>query len=598
MDERIPIDIEFEKAAKTAALKRVGIIKLTHKVITRVRVRLEKYSGKSVTADDGTVTRPGLQDFTDTHQQRMKDDPDKYQAFITDLMAGKDIVVDAKYTDVIYNDPYVKSIKPENFKVRKSVDSYDELADTELTIELKEFTWWQLKEFEKEFDFVNIDKLLYADDDAEKNKKEKDGARNETYCVRECVKWFKESKDGNEAPKKVICFISKDRDIFIGGIQFPFSVLDCQYFPVYAKLEGDGFYQGSIGKDLTSAHIVDTALLVMMLDGVWKRNTVTPITQEGSAVDLQFASHLWIEGMPLHARKDELDFLNNYMPQIDLNALLAVRESVQRIADDKSKVSQLKTGRESTLDPSAPAQKTRDLIMQSDSGIRKYTSNLAKGFNRLATGILQMYYEISYSDQQYLNKRLGDVTNSKDIFKAISRQQMIAKTSIQSMAYAYNFDKQKEKEDLVAFYSMFRQELVIANSPERVVFLLTMIAKSWSPSVKNALHKLLPSIQEMKMQELDTAVKAIALYTQQVMQQAQITGQEPEFDPEKMLAVIGDMQRKMVNIPTKEEQKAEDEKVERYEKEVIEVGNQIEKLQNEFDEKMKRILPEWGEILI
>lgn len=557
MDERLPVDLELEKAAKNGALKRVGIVKLSHKVVIRKRVRHEFYSGKIEMSEDGIAKIPGLESLLEAHADRIKEDPDKYAPYIRKLQAGKDAEFDAEYNDVIYNDPFVESIKPENFKVRKSVSSYEDLADTELTIELREFTYWELKKLEKTYDFINVDKLLYADESDERNKKERDGARNEKYCIRECVKYFKEKEDSAEEPKKIVCFISKDRDIYLGGIYYSFTVLDCQYFPVWVKMEGDGFYQGSIAKDLTSAHIADTALLVMILDGVWKRNTMTPITPEDSPVDQQISSHLWIEGMPLHARPDEIDFLNKYMPQLDLNAMLASRESVQRIADDKSRVSQLKTGTESRLDPTAPAQKTRDLIMQSDAGIRKYTTNIAKAFNRLATGILQMYYEISQNDQKYLNKRIGDVTNNKDIFKVITRQQMIAKTSIQSMSYAYNFDKQREKEDWLTFYKLFRQEMLIAKSPERVLYLLQTIGKSWSPAVKNALHKLLPDMAQMKQEEMMVAIQAVAIYTQQVIKEAQMTGQQPQFDPEQMLAVIGKMREQMVNFPSKEEMKAQ-----------------------------------------
>ncbi len=556
VDEKLTLDEELKKAAHSATTKRVGIIKMTHKVIKRERTRKETYRSKIVEKNDGqgNITRvnEGLERLQEAHSLRIEQEPEKYTPYINKLLKGEDASFEANYDEIIYNDPCLEYIEPQNFKVRKSVNGYQGLCDTELTIELRSFTWWELKALEKKFDFINVDKLLFEKDGDEK---ERPGARSETYTVKECVKYFRENPKSDEV-KRIVYYKSDDtsRELFFGGIYYPWSVLDCYYFPFYSEIAGNGWFQGSVARSLTSAHIADNAVLNLFLDGVYKRNVLTPITPKNSDAAKQFTSQKWVDGVPINANKDDIDFV--IYPPMDSNSMLAGKETVARIGSDVSRVSDLKTGGESKLDPNAPGIKTELLVGQSDAGISEYINTLAKGFNQLTTGILQMYYEISQNAQGYINRRIGDVTNVKDLFGTISRAQMIAKTSIQSLASTYNFDKLQELQTNLKFYEIFRPELMVADNPEQVHFLLTTLAKTFGQNWKNAINKILPSLQQLKNNQLQVAVQAVDTYFKAKQQEANTTGVLPDISADEIFAIIQEFQSKLVNAPSEEEIKA------------------------------------------
>jgi len=560
LDERVPLRKPFKLALHSASRKRVGLIKLTHKIRKVKRIRQEHYESETympgrVGADgQPEVASRGVEKFLQVHGEEVEKNPGKYDWIIKGLLAGKDQVLDVEYNEITFNDPFPVYVDPLNFKVRKSTEGYEGLKDAELTIELEEYTYYQLKQLEKEYDFINVDELLYDEkESANSDRKPREGARNEKYTIKHCVYQFK-MKEDDEDTKRIISYQSQDKDLFLGAIEYPFSVLDCYYFPIYAEHEGTGFYGGCPAANLTSAHIASNAFLNLALEGLHAQNTITPITPEDSDVDVQFANHRWAHGIPLNAEPKQIDFLNNYMKPLDINGMMLLKGIVDRIGDDVSRVSSLKSGKESPLDPTAPMGKVLALINQSDEGIKDYVDEFAVGFNNICVGILQMYYEISQNDQQYINRRIKDVTGGNP-FTTISRQAMIAKTLIQSQASAYNFDKLNEKRENLAIYQILRQELLIAKNPQAVHFLLTTLIKSWSPQWKNAIGKILPDLEKLKQMEIQTATQAVVTYMDAIIEQSEITNQPPKIDLEKLKAVIQQFIGEMATPPPESVQK-------------------------------------------
>jgi len=561
LDERVPLRKPFRLALHSASRKRVGLIKLTHKIRKVKRIRQEHYESETympgrVGADgQPEIASRGVEKFLQAHGEEVEKNPGKYDWIYKSLKSGKDVVLDIEYNEITFNDPFPVYVDPLNFKVRKSTEGYEGLKDAELTIELEEYTYYQLKQLEKEYDFINVDELLYDEKEGDNSdRKVREGARNQKYTIKHCVYQFKmDEKD--EDTKKIIAYVAQDKDLFLGAIEYPFTILDCYYFPIYSEHEGTGFYGGSPAENLTSAHIASNAFLNLALEGLHTQNTITPITPEDSDVDVQFANHRWTHGIPLNADPKQIDFLNNHMKPLDISGMMLLKSIVDRIGDDVSRVSSLKSGKESPLDPTAPMGKVLALINQSDEGIKDYVDEFAVGFNNICLGILQMYYEISQNDQQYINRRIKDVTGGNP-FTTISRQAMIAKTLIQSQAHAYNFDKLNEKKENLAIYQVLRQELLVAKNPQSVHFLLTTLIKSWSPQWKNAISKILPELEELKKMEIQTATQAVVAYMDAIVEQSEITGQPPAIDPEKLKAVIQQFVGELATPPSKEEVKA------------------------------------------
>jgi len=169
-----------------------------------------------------------------------------------------------------------------------------------------------------------------------------------------------------------------------------------------------------------------------------------------------------------------------------------------------------------------------------------------------ANCVLKIYYEISQADQLFISRRAAKVTGKGDPFKHITRSEMIAKTSIQSMAHAFDFDKIQSKREDVALYQILRQEPLVANNPQSVWTLLRNITKNWSQKWKNQIDTLLPQLEQLKAQQLQLAVQAVAQYVKMKAEEAEVTGVKPEIDPKELLGVILQMQSEMATNPPEE----------------------------------------------
>ncbi len=561
MDERIRFKAAFEKAVKAAVTQGVGVIKWTHRIKKTRNIRQTTYKGNIQQIGVDELGKPilentGLKNFLEVHGEAIQKDPARWKNIIARLQKGKNVTIDEDIEEIEYNDPFPTFVNNKNFYVRLNVDGYDGLCDTQLIVERKEFNFYELKQFEREYDFINVDELLY-DDNGEGNrvkvKKETD-----TFNVLECHFQFYESslsdddKEGeeDEEPKKIICFFEEEKKKFLGGIYYPFTTIKCPYVPHYVKLEADGFYQPSITEDLFDIHIAMNAFLNFALEGSWISTIVTPITKEGSAVDEQFRMKSWVLGLPLNANPGEVDFLSNHMTPPDISKLWIVFQELSRIADQLSKSSELRTGRESALDPNAPASKTAMLLDISREGIAAYSRKISEGFALDANIVLKMYAEISEGDQLYLSKRTNSVVGQNP-FK-ISRSEMLAKTSIQSQSYAYDFDKLNAYKKTLAFFQLVRPEPVIANNPESVLFLLKFLAKDTSQQIRNAIDQLFPSVEEMKKKMSEAALTAVAQYVKFKTEEANRIGKQPELKAEELLPLIQQLTSEIATNPPKE----------------------------------------------
>lgn len=565
LDERIPYREIFEMAAHSAILKKVGWIKWIHKITKEKRIRKETYQAEFEDSVDPNTQQPikinkGLIRFLKAYEKEVKENPQKYKWVIDKLNRDKPVTLDVEYDETTYNDPFPKYVDPKNMYVRTATEGYEEMKEALLTVERVSFSYYKLKEFEKKYDFINVDKLLYEDKEAEERGEKKEGAENETYDVLECVYHFKEGEGDDEEEKKIICFFSEEKEFFLGGIYYPYTVLDAYYVPHYAKKKKSGILGESVAGDLSDTHISKNAILNLTLEAAWISNVVTPIVEEGSAIDTQFQEKSWTHGVPLNKQKghkirDDIDFLSNYMKPPDLRSLMVLMAELSRQGDDISGPSGLRTGRESPLDPTAPMGKTLALLQESGKSVKKYVIKLSDGFTVDANCVLGIYYEISQGDQLYISRRTKKISGENP-FTAISRSEMIAKTSIQSMAYAFDYDKLNAKREYAAWWAMVRPEPLFGNNPEAVLAGLRLITKSWSPSLRNAVDIMLPSLEKLKQQQAQVAVQAVGMYVKAVAENAKITGKTPEFNPKDLMAAITTAVSEIATPPPEAVQKA------------------------------------------
>ena len=241
------------------------------------------------------------------------------------------------------------------------------------------------------------------------------------------------------------------------------------------------------------------------------------------------------------------------MSPVDINGLLGLRNEVTRVAGDLVGVSDLRTGRESPLDPTAPGNKTMALLERSGVNVKDYITEMSKGFSIDINCVLKLYFEITQKDQLYLNRRAGQVVGDNP-FKSISKSEMIAKTIIQPQAHIFDIDKLNAKREDLALYQVIRQEPVIAQNPEAVLLLLKTMASNWSQKWRDNIGKLFPSIQEMKQKQIQSAVLAVDQYVKLANEQAKATGQPVKYDMNDLMQQMQNAVSDLVN-PQQEEKK-------------------------------------------
>jgi len=542
IDEKIPLKGPMRLAADSATYKKVGIIKWTHKVRKEKRIKTEKFTGKiTQTGTDPNTGAPilkntGIEDFLLAYGPEFEKDPNKYKWIIDLLSKEKVAKFDVEYDEIVYNDPFPQFIDNKNFYVRKNTEGYIGLCEAELTVERVSFSYYKLKQLEKEYGFINVNKLIYDSDEDENAGKKRDGFASENYDLQECV--YNYEKDGEHV--KTVMWVAEVKQLYMGGVYFPFTVIGSYYVPHYVKKTGTGFYQEGVAEDLTDVHLSKNAILNHTLEAAQMANTVTPMAKKNSDVSNQFLNNTWVNGMPIYAGKGEVDFLNNYIKAPDIRGLLTLDQSLSQIASQLSRSSDLRSGKETPLDPSAPASKTAMLLQESSKDVRDYVDVFAKGFNIDAQMILRIYYEMNDDEQEYLEKRYRQVVGAPS--KKISKSALMAKTLIQSQAMVYDFNKTNAKRQDLLNNQFLSNESLIVNNPRANWERVNILISSMDPKWKNNKQKLLPSLEDFNKQQMMIAVQAVQIFVQQMMQQAKVTGNPPQVDAKALVELITQLQ--------------------------------------------------------
>ena len=566
-DEIIPLKSVLPLVAHSTALKGTGILKVTYQITSRKRKREEVYQGSPHPVQDPQTGRPQMaQDGSPIIQNEglesfVKQYPDAvtlYPQYIKSLMLGKKITLVVEYDEIVYHDPMPKYVDLKNFFVRSNVKKLAGLKDAYLMAEKKSYTYWELKQEEKSENLYGVDELTFSDKKDEKgDKKRIDKFANQNYDLYEVVMYTKLKKEGEDEDtgdfERCVFHYSKLKKKIVGAYYFPYYGLDTYYLPFYIKDKKDGFYDEGLGADLTDANIAQNAILNFALEGAWISNMVTPIVKPGSDVAKQFLEKKWMHGIPLEAHQGDVDFLSKYMKPSNTPELIQLIQYLVQDSDEVSGVSSLMTGRESPTDPTAPASKTLALLERSGLNVKDYIRCFLPSFNEVANVFLQMYYQMNADGIKY--RLRPEMVVGENPFGMIGREDMVAKTSIQSQAFSFNFEKANEKREDLALYQVLRQEPIISANPDAVYFMLKDMTKNWSQKWRTNIDKLFPDPKAFKMAQLQMAVQAVQIFVQQTVQNAKVTGQELEFDPRQLMGAVQQMVQEMATPPSKEQLK-------------------------------------------
>lgn len=550
--DNLPFRKPMGQTVHSAVNKGTGFLKVYHLIKRENRKRDETYKGTpEVVGVDPKTKQPiikneGLEEFLRNWPEAPKD----YPGYIEKLAKGEEINIVAEYTETTYNDPAFKNINLKDFYARVDTEGYEGLKTTKLTVERQNYSYWELKKEEKRGFFEDIDELLYDEKETGKDKVKKDKAENQNYAILECV-FYTKLKDSDEDEVKCVFWVSEEKKVIIGSIMYPYYGIDCYYVPFYISDELSGLYGPSLSEDLTDSNIAENAILNHVLEAAWQKNLITPIVPEGSEIQKQFLEKTWAHGIPLITGPGEsVDFLQNHIPQTDIGGMLNLLQYLIQGDDDVSGVSSLMSGRESPIDPNAPAQKTMALLAESGENVSEYIMSMLPSFNLVGEILLQMEFQMSTDGVKYRAKPERVVGNNP--FSTITRAEMIAKTCIQSQAASFAFDNLEENKKDLALYSIIRQEPLVVRNPESVYIFLKNIIKKFSPKWAVLVDTVLPSPQDFKKQLTTTAVQAVGLFVQKTLTDAKMTGVAPKFDPKALLTMASEMQSELATPPSPE----------------------------------------------
>jgi len=544
MDVVIPIDDPLYQAIHNGVLKRVGWLKVWHKVKRRARKRVEEYDG----------AKDGLEEFERNYGA---DDFAGKETYIQKLKDKKKISIMVGYKETVYNDPLPTSVDPKDFYCRLAADGYEGLKDERCYIErLPDVPWWSLKKEETRGFFYNIDDLGRTKPFDDQDTAIKKGFENKAYNILECTYWGKIKEDDKEESRMVI-WIEEDSGVVIGSILYPWFAVDCAYIPYYAQKTQPGILGDGVAFTLRDMNIGEDALINFCLEAMWIQNTITPICDENSAVYTQFLEKRWVHGTPIATSKGEkINFLDK--PNIDINGFFVMLQYLARAMDDASKVSSLQSGRESPIDPDAPASKTLALLQQSGMDIEEYVRVMLPSFNEVGNIFLQLYYQMSQGGESVMYKVRDSRVVGIDPFKTMARADMIARTNIQSQAMTFDFDKLNSKKEDIALLATIGMEPLIRRNPQAVYLILKGIIKNWAPRWKYLVDQILPPLEQFQAEQIKVAIEAVKKYFEYKLQESQMTGAKMEFQPEEIISLINDMQALTVNNPDEKVAKAQE----------------------------------------
>lgn len=568
LDEEIPIESPLRKVLHQACKLDVGLMKIPYAHILKKRRREERYSGKTVTAEDGTETNPGLKAFLESYPEAA-DPKDSGHWVFKDLSEGKDVAFKANFIQTTYSDPLPGFVDCRNFWVDKDTEGYQGLCDARLTIEKIPYTWWELKQAEANGDYENVDDAKTIKNMAEDGSETVDDEGTADYRTRDyeilyCVYNYNmeteddgKSGDDPEDEIKLICAFDVQSKAYLGATLYPYFGVECFYVPFYIKDKKAGFYKGGMSEDLTDSNLAQNAILNFMLTESWQQLMTTPILREGSPIADQFMHKRFKPGTPILVPRtslsvsNEIDFLEKPNKGVAVQ-LMNVLFFLGKYDDDSTGVSSLATGKESPTDPTAPAAKTAMLLKQSGINIGEYINVLAPSFNIVGEIILQLTYQMSNSGRKFRQRQRANVVVGNSPFGEITRDQMIAKTNIQSRAASFDFDKINEKREMLAFWQVARTDPIFARNPEGLYSLARTLTKSWSPLLKNKIDQILPNPQEFKQQQFMIAVQALQVYMQGLQEQAKVTGVEQQPQLQEYMELAAKMMVESITPPPEE----------------------------------------------
>ena len=550
MDENIRPAHNLILINHDAVRKYVGIGKLEWLYKKDRRKREEVYEGKwepEVDDKGNPITLPNgqprlnnkaLKEFLGNYP----DAEERYPDILKKIAKGEKVSLIVDYMDIVNNNANLKHIPIEDFFVCNSCDRNHGLNSTHLIVERQSKRWFELMDKVKSDEF---------DDDAVQSIADGEDYDTKDYTIYEATTYFKMDEE-DEEEVKIKAWFADSNSIegkvadntnqsftLLGVIDYPYFGFDTDYIAFFVDINGDGFYGAarSVTHTLKDSNIAQDAILNLSLHSAFIRNILTPIVREGSEIEAQFIENRWRDGKPLVVDQmtEDVSKAMGFVqyPQFDLGGLTLIRQDLKRTDGDITGVTDLMTGRESQTDPRAPASKTIALLNQSGINIKDYIRIYLPSFNLFIEKLFALYYQMSKEGKKFrVNAKGKEVTGSDGLFNDISRDQLIARTTVQARASAFAFDKVNEAQADMNAYGMVSTNPYLMTQPELQFEALRTVLSAKGGKWKAFAEKMLDP-KQFEEKQMMVAQQAVQGLMQKKQFESQATGLPPQVNPQE-----------------------------------------------------------------
>jgi len=327
-----------------------------------------------------------------------------YKRYLKDLERGISVEVWAVSDEVLEDNPKISYVKLEDLYLRPDIVDIDNQREIS---ERLTYTWRELVDHVKQ-GYFNLGESVLED---LKAKYEKDFHKR-IYEAYETICYYDYEK--TDTPKKiVVTWLKEEGDYLLRAITFPYLHRKAYYVPYYIKKRADSFYGDGIAERLKYTNKAMDTMWNQIADSGALRNAPTFVAVKDSGFDPSEKKYgpakiWWV------AQKGNVEALNaGGMPSEMVNLIMRL----ERYAEWQTGVTAYASGRESPVDPNAPASKAYMLLKESNLRINDSIKQLHKGNKNVFEQLEKLVYQHMRGNKLSFNVMVGENIETQPITK-------------------------------------------------------------------------------------------------------------------------------------------------------------------------------------
>ena len=468
LDEKIASDVAIEETLSPVYMDAIklgtGIAKIVH------------------TKNVETVRELEVYEPTDEDQIRFMADFDpsdeEYRKNLDALKNGETIELWVEKEVVTKNCPEVKHVDPFNLYL----DAYVPIQHQRVIAEkIEDVTWKQLKNY---FDTNYFDKKVET---FLKDKyKGKDEYRKRLYTIFETNYLYKDKK-GKEV-RAIITFIDECDDRLARAITHPYITRRPNY-EFYTIIDRIGCNYGvGVAKRLKDSNVILNELWNQSLDSGELNNAPMFLAKDTSKFDPTSKKY----GPAVIWWLKDINDVKQFDHREQGREIYQIMEYAQRYAEWIIGVSAYMSGRESPIDPNAPASKAYMLLQEANIRINAYIRKIDLANQKTWFQLDRLYYQNFDEEDNYF----GDPKESGDGFESITRKELNIPVQYIPQLSDISINKALEREENTKTGLMLLQFPTITQNPEATRKVLEIMLRSAGGEWDKQIDVLLPSEKE------------------------------------------------------------------------------------------------------